>query len=75
MICLICLHADLDGLLSVIRSCGAEQVWVTHGYTGPMVRWLQEQGLSARAVETRFEGEEEEANDGNAGQAFQPDEV
>ena len=50
-------HADWDGLLSVIRASGAEQIWVTHGYTVPMVRWLQEQGLAARAVETRFEGE------------------
>jgi putative mRNA 3-end processing factor len=50
-------HADWDGLFSVIRAAGAEQIWVTHGYTGPMVRWLQEQGLGARAVETRFEGE------------------
>lgn len=63
-------HADWDGLLSVIRFSAAEQVWVTHGYTVPMVRWLQEQGLQARAVETRFEGEEEEAI---VDQAFQPD--
>lgn len=52
-------HADWDGLLSVIRASGAEEVWVTHGYTGPMVRWLQEQGLRAMALETKFEGEEE----------------
>lgn len=50
-------HADWNGLLSVIRESQAEQVWVTHGYTVPMVRWLQEQGVDARAVETKFEGE------------------
>ena len=53
-------HADWDGLLAVIRESRAEQVWVTHGYTDPMVRWLQEQGVAARAIETRFEGELEE---------------
>jgi putative mRNA 3-end processing factor len=52
--------ADWNGLLDVIRCSGAERVWVTHGYTGPMVRWLHEQGLEVRAVETRFEGELEE---------------
>lgn len=50
-------HADWDGLQQTIRQSGAEQVWVTHGYINPMVRWLQEQGIAARAVETRFEGE------------------
>lgn len=50
-------HADWDGMLNVIHQSGAEQIWLTHGYTGPMARWLQEQGLNARAVETQFEGE------------------
>ncbi|HET6879479.1 MAG TPA: ligase-associated DNA damage response exonuclease [Pirellulales bacterium] len=50
-------HADWDGLQSVVRASGAEQIWVTHGYSGAMVRWLQEQGTAARAIETRFEGE------------------
>ena len=50
-------HADWNGLLSAIAATGAEQVWVTHGYTSVMVRWLTEHGLSARAIATRFEGE------------------
>jgi hypothetical protein len=33
---------------------------VTHGYTGVVVRWLQERGIDARAVQTRFEGEKED---------------
>jgi putative mRNA 3-end processing factor len=33
---------------------------VTHGYTGPVVRWLNEHGLEARAIQTRFEGERDE---------------
>ena len=50
-------HADWPGLLSSIRATGAETVWVTHGYTAVLVRWLREQGLQAETVETRFEGE------------------
>lgn len=50
-------HVDWPGLLSAIAATGAERVWVTHGYTGPTVRWLRERGLEARAVETRFAGE------------------
>ena len=48
---------------------GAERVWVTHGFTGPVVRWLQEQGLDASAVETRFEGDV----DDDAGQEDGPE--
>jgi putative mRNA 3-end processing factor len=53
-------HADWPGLLAAIEATGAGQVWVTHGYTGPLVRWLQEKGIDARAVQTRFEGERDD---------------
>lgn len=51
-------HADWDGLQSAIRATGATRVLVTHGYTAAMVRWLSEQGLEARALETRFRGDD-----------------
>jgi len=54
-------HADWPGLQEAIRATGAERVGVTHGYIAPMVRWLTEQGLEAFAVETRYEGEVEDA--------------
>jgi putative mRNA 3-end processing factor len=54
-------HVDWPSLMATIEATGAGEVWVTHGYTGPVVRWLQERGIQARAVETRFEGEREEA--------------
>jgi putative mRNA 3-end processing factor len=54
-------HADWDGLQAAIRATGAQQVWVTHGYTSVMVRSLAEQGLNARAIPTRFEGEIDES--------------
>ena len=47
-------HADWDGLNSVIDACGAEDVWLTHGTTGPMVRWLIERGRQARSIVTQF---------------------
>ena len=52
-------HVDWPQLLAAIEATGAERVWVTHGYRAQVVRWLVEQGLDARAVETRFEGEAE----------------
>ena len=51
-------HADWSGLLRVIDETGAAGVWVASGYRGPLVRWLQEHGRQARAVETRWEGAE-----------------
>jgi putative mRNA 3-end processing factor len=53
-------HVDWPSLLSTIETTGAQEVWVTHGYTGVVVRWLQERGIDARAVETRFEGERDD---------------
>ncbi len=54
-------HADWAGLHGAIRETGAEEVWVTHGYTAPMVRYLNEQGLLAKVLRTQFEGEQDEA--------------
>jgi putative mRNA 3-end processing factor len=53
-------HADWPGLQQAISGTGAECVLVTHGYRGPLVRWLQEHGKQAGALETRFEGERDE---------------
>jgi putative mRNA 3-end processing factor len=44
-------------LQQAITATGAEQVWVTHGYTAVLARWLQERGIDAVALQTRFEGE------------------
>ena len=56
-------HVDWPGLLAAIEATGAERVWVTHGYTGVLVRWLREHGLDAQAVATRYEGERDDAAD------------
>jgi putative mRNA 3-end processing factor len=50
-------HADWAGLNATIEASGAEEVWLTHGSTGPMTRWLKERGVNARPIATQFEGE------------------
>ncbi len=54
-------HADWPGLLATIRASAAQTVWVTHGHTAIMTRWLAAQGLDARAVATHWEGEQDDA--------------
>jgi putative mRNA 3-end processing factor len=51
-------HADWPGLLQAISATGAQRVFVTHGYSDPLVRWLCERGLDAQTLVTRFAGEE-----------------
>ena len=56
-------HADWPGLLEAIAATGAERVWVTHGYSAELARWLSEHGLEAMALSTRFEGEPDDSSD------------
>lgn len=51
-------HADWPGLDQAIRETGARRVFVTHGYTAPFRRWLEEQGYEAGIVATDYAGEE-----------------
>ena len=50
-------HADWPGLLTSIDATTAETVWLTHGYTAVVARWLCEQGKDAHLIATRYEGE------------------
>jgi putative mRNA 3-end processing factor len=52
-------HADWPGLNMAIKEMGAPRVFVTHGYTTPFRRWLQDQGYEAGIVETAYEGDSE----------------
>ena len=56
-------HVDWPALMAAVDATGAERVWVTHGYTAPVVRWLRERGRDAQAVQTRFEGERDDEAD------------
>jgi putative mRNA 3-end processing factor len=58
-------HVDWPSLLAAIDATGAERVWVTHGYTTAVVRWLREHGKDATAIATRFEGEHDDAERGS----------
>lgn len=51
-------HVDWPSLLAAIDATGAERVQVTHGFRDVVVRWLQEQGRTAEAIPSHWEGEE-----------------
>jgi putative mRNA 3-end processing factor len=53
-------HADWKGLLSAVRTTGAPNIYVTHGFQAPFSRYLNELGLNAAEVATEYGGEEEE---------------
>lgn len=50
-------HADWRELLETIRNTGAEEVIVAHGYVRPLVRYLKEKGIKARAFRGTYEYE------------------
>jgi putative mRNA 3-end processing factor len=50
-------HADWPSLQRAIAATGARRIFVTHGFTETLVRWLGEQGYDAHIMETQFEGE------------------
>lgn len=53
-------HADWSGLLAAVKATGAETVYVTHGFSAPLARYLKEEyGLRTGVVQTAF-GEDEE---------------
>ncbi|MBX2814566.1 MAG: ligase-associated DNA damage response exonuclease [Saprospiraceae bacterium] len=56
-------HADWDGLNLAIQATGAENVYVTHGYTHVFARWLKSKGINAGVVETQFSNDGNEASD------------
>lgn len=52
-------HADWSGLLQTIRATGAGKVFVTHGFTSVLARYLEENDVPAEVVRTAYGGEEE----------------
>jgi putative mRNA 3-end processing factor len=51
-------HCDWDGLLSSIKTTGAEKVICTHGYTDIFSRYLRDLGYDARTEQTQYGAEE-----------------
>ena len=50
-------HVDWPSLLSAVEATGAENIWVTHGYSDVVSRYLNERGLKSMPLETVWEGE------------------
>ena len=48
-------HADWAGLLRAIEETRAERVWVTGGFRGAIVRWIEEHGGVAFPAEGQWE--------------------
>lgn len=53
-------HDDWKGLNEAVDATGAENVYVTHGYSDIFSKWLREKGLNAVVLETEFETENAE---------------
>lgn len=56
-------HADWPGLNQAIRATGAEQVFLTHGYTDIFCKYLKEEGLNCKVVETEYSDQEESSEE------------
>jgi putative mRNA 3-end processing factor len=56
-------HVDWPSLLASIAATQAELVWVTHGYSSTVVRYLQEIGIDAEVLSTQWEGELDDGGD------------
>lgn len=56
-------HVDWPSLLTAVTECDPEMVWVTHGYSAAVARYLNETGREARVLEhqLRSENDEDEA--------------
>ena len=52
-------HADWNDLVRTIDETAAERVFVTHGYTDTLARFLRERGIDASGWHTQYEGEPE----------------
>lgn len=53
-------HVDWKSLLTAIDQCDPETVWVTHGYTAVVARYLNEHGRHAVAIDGRSRNDSDE---------------
>lgn len=56
-------HADWPELLTAIKSAEADTVYVTHGFSEEVVRYLKETGTDAEELKTKFVGDDDAAGD------------
>ncbi|MEX2588887.1 MAG: ligase-associated DNA damage response exonuclease [Chitinophagales bacterium] len=55
-------HADWNQLKKAIINSEAEKVYLTHGYSSSLYRWLREEGVDVHEFQTKFKGEMDELN-------------
>lgn len=53
-------HVDWPSLLTAVKECDPEMVWVTHGYSAAVARYLNETGREARVLEQQLRSENDE---------------
>ncbi|MCX7402179.1 MAG: ligase-associated DNA damage response exonuclease [Planctomycetia bacterium] len=53
-------HVDWPSLLTAIETCNPETVWVTHGYSASVTRYLIENGRDAHVLDSLFRGDGDE---------------
>ncbi len=53
-------HADWPGLLAAIKDTEAEKVFVTHGSTAVFSKYLNEIGIQAEEVTTKYGAEDDD---------------
>lgn len=56
-------HVDWPSLLTAVKECDPEMVWVTHGYSAAVARYLNETGREARVLEQQLRSEDDEDNE------------
>ncbi|MDB4533059.1 DNA ligase-associated DEXH box helicase, partial [bacterium] len=44
-------HVDWPSLLTAVDACDPETVWVTHGYSAVVARYLRENGRNAISID------------------------
>lgn len=54
-------HVDWPDLLRAIDACSPQQVWVTHGFSDVVARFLSHRGIPAEVLQTQFAGEESDS--------------
>lgn len=55
-------HADWNELNLAVEATGAENIYVTHGFTSVFSKWLNEKGLHAQELKTLYGVEHETEN-------------
>jgi len=67
-------HVDWPSLIQTIEETNAERIWVTHGYSAVVARYLSERGKDGRVLSTEWAGESDsEITETQLKQEFEPD--